>query len=202
MNKGDLLEFNNQQYEIVENNIVLEHKKRSMVIKLNVAALIFIIVAISLQIAIFVESTFTVGLQELLILFVIYIGFFVYVVVHELLHGFAFKVFGNVEKKDIKFGVVWKSAMAYCVSTVPVTVKASRLSLMMPVYVICIPMYVIGMFLDIQVLCITSILFLSGSVGDVYYLWKLRKANKDQYMLEMLPTKSGYEIGYLLLEKK
>ena len=202
MEKGEVLHFNGEDFLLVENQIVEESKKKTVTILLNVFAIIGIIPLFVLHFVLTVPNAISIEIVDLLYFLFVYLGFFVYIVIHELLHGAAFHFFGKVEKKDIKFGVVWKSAMAYCISTVPVSVKASRLSLMMPVYVVCIPMYIIGIVLNIQVLCIGSILYLSGSVGDFYYMWKLRKAKKDQYMMEIIPTKSGYEIGYLLMEKK
>ncbi len=46
-----------------------------------------------------------------------------------------------------------------------------------------------------------GIFLFAGSVGDLYYMWKLRYTSDDYYMYEELPTKSGYEIGYFLFKK-
>lgn len=110
-------------------------------------------------------------------------------------------LFGKVPKKDIAFGVVLKSGVAYCISKIPVTVKASRLSLMMPVYIICIPLYIIAIIFNNVGLALYTVVLFSGSVGDIYYMWKLRKTDKNLYMFEKMPSKTGYEIGYLLFKK-
>jgi len=128
-------------------------------------------------------------------------SFFIFIVIHELLHGLAFMLFNKNKKNELKFGLVLKSGLAYCISTVPVRVGPSRLSLMMPVYVVCIPLYLFAMISGDIWLIVMAVFFLSGSTGDFYYMWKLRSTNKDLYIYEVMPTKTGYEIGYLLYKK-
>ncbi len=127
--------------------------------------------------------------------------FTLYVVVHEWIHGVAFRLFNKNTKEQVKFGVSFKSALAYCISTIPVQVPAARLSLMMPVYVVCLPLFTIAFITNSVWLALLASYYISGSVGDFYYMWKLRKSTKNQYMYELMPTRSGYEIGYLLFEK-
>ncbi len=91
--------------------------------------------------------------------------------------------------------------MAYCISTVPNTVRTSRISLMMPIYVIIIPMAIISVLTGNKYLAILTAAFFSGSAGDLWYMWTLRKYSKDLYILEEEPVDKEYEIGYYVLEK-
>jgi len=129
------------------------------------------------------------------------VSFIAFIIVHELLHGISFVLFGKVGFKNIQYGIVLKSGVAYCISLVPVRVWASRLSLMMPVYAVCLPMYIYSLLAQDFLFTIVALLFFTGSVGDIYYMWKLRKTNKDLYMFEEAPTSKGYKIGYLLFKK-
>ena len=138
---------------------------------------------------------------DIILLFILIFGFFPYIVIHELLHGLAFVIFNKTSWKDLKFGIVIKSGMAYCISTVPVKVNPARLSLMMPIYLFCIPMMIFGIILNEVHIVLFSFLYFTGSTGDLYYMWKLRKTSKEFYMFEEMPTKSGYEVGYLLYKK-
>ncbi len=164
--------------------------------------MIFVVVAVGIDIGLFLAFTEEITIfMDPMILVVLIVGFILYIVVHELLHGAAFMLFNRNTKQELKFGFEKKSGMAYCISTTPVKVPAARLSLMMPIYVVCIPMFVLGIVFNDIVLQVISIFFVSGSSGDVYYMWKLRKASKDHYMFEEMPTATGYEIGYKLYKK-
>lgn len=199
---GNVADFSNGSFELIENVLVAEKDKRKFLIKLNLYTLLFLFVflAASISVNLLIHDGFVLkfGLMGPIIFL---LSFIVFIVVHELLHGLAFMVFNKNKKKELKFGLELKSGMAYCISTVPVQVGAGRLSLMMPVYVICIPLYIIAIITGNLWLLIAAVCFLSGSTGDFYYMWKLRKTSKDLYMFEEMPTKSGYEIGYLLYKK-
>lgn len=193
---GSLREFENGLYELVEDKIVPEKDKKSVIVKMNVYALLFIILSIPL--VLLIMGSGNIDFLELSLLF---FSYFIFIVVHELLHGISFVFDSEVSWKHIKFGLVLKSGMAYCISKVPVKVKVGRVSLMMPVYAVCLPMILLGFIFQNAAVVITGFIFLSGSVGDFYYIWKLRKTSSEYYMFEELPTESGYEVGYLLYKK-
>ncbi|AIO18706.1 hypothetical protein KQ51_00826 [Candidatus Izimaplasma bacterium HR1] len=194
---GTVRAFETGNFEVVENNIIPEKEKMKFIMKLNLYTLLMTVVGIIIVI-VFMPKDFTVNLIELSILL---FSFLIYVIVHELLHGMAFMIWNKTSWNQIKFGLVLKSGMAYCISKVPVKVNAGRVSLMMPVYIVCIPMLIIAFVLKDVALGIASIMYLSGSTGDFYYMWKLRHTKKDLYMHEEMPTASGYEVGYLLYKK-
>ena len=198
---GDIFTFNEVNYELLENNIIPRKKKTKFLIYMNLSAWLVVATGLIISMFVFKSGSFEFSLKSLLILSVYLIGFLLFAVIHELLHGGAFMLFGKVPKKDIAFGVVLKSGVAYCISKIPVTVRASRLSLMMPIYVICIPLYILAIIYNNFGLGIYAIILFSGSVGDIYYMWKLRNTDKNLYMFENMPNKSGYEIGYLLFKK-
>lgn len=209
MVKGDVMneigstqEFSTGTFELVEDVIVPEQDKKSFLVKLNVYTLVFMFIFLGLSLgAYFIFHNVVIIGFGLMGPLLILPSFILFIVVHELLHGAAFVLFNKNKWKELKFGLVLKSGMAYCISTVPVKVGPSRLSLMMPVYVVCLPMYIYAMVAGDIWLIIISVLFLSGSTGDFYYMWRLRRTSKDLYMHEVMPTKSGYEIGYLLYKK-
>jgi len=198
---GDKFLFNEVEYELLENNIVSRKKKKKFLIYMNLSAWLVITIGVIINLIIFRTGSIEITLKSVFILGAYLIGFIVFAVIHELLHGGAFMLFGKVPKKDIAFGVVLKSGVAYCISKIPVSVKASRLSLMMPVYVICTPLYIIAIIFNNFGLGLYAVILFSGSVGDFYYMWKLRSTDKNLYMFENMPNKTGYEIGYLLFKK-
>lgn len=205
---GQIDTFENGNYELVEDQVVKPKDKRKVILWLNFWTLILFFVGVGIVALLFPDGfSIELGsgdevLATLLWVFLALVSFLVYVIVHEYLHGLAFRLFNGNTKAQVKFGISWQSAMAYCISTVPVKVKAARLSLMMPVYVVCIPIFVLALILQNAWLGVLAMYYFSGSVGDIYYMWKLRKTTKDKYMHEKMPTKTGYEVGYLLYEKK
>ncbi len=204
---GTIYEFENGKYELMEDHIVPDRKKRRFILLLNLSA--FLVLGIGFIItALVTDGTYAIVIDKpidlilnLLILILTAVSFFIYAVFHEWLHGWAFRRFNHTPKNLIKFGIVWKSAMAFCISLVPVKVRAGRLSLMMPVYVVCIPIFALGIVLNNPWISMLSFFYLSGSVGDFYYMWKLRCTDKNYYLHEEMPTETGYEVGYLLFRK-
>lgn len=194
--------FSNGVYEEIDNTIIPNNKKNVFLLKLNIYAIIIIVILMVPTLLIFDSYSIEVSGGKTIFLLLVYIlSFIVFIIVHELLHGISFVIFGKVKLKELRFGFIWKSGMAYCISTVPVKISAARISLMMPVYAVCIPMYIIGIIINDFGITILAIFFLSGSVADFYYIWISRKANKNFYMFEEMPTISGYEIGYRLYKK-
>lgn len=194
--------FSNGVYEEVDKTIIPDNKKNSFIIKLNIYAILLVVVLVIPTFTIFQPLSFEIdGIEFIIMFFVFMLSFLIFIVVHELLHGISYIIFGKVKWKELKFGIVLKSGMAYCISTVPVKIRASRISLMMPVYAVCIPVYVIGILVDSFGVSVLAIMFLSGSVADFYYIWMSRKVNKELYMFEEMPSVSGYEIGYILYKK-
>ena len=184
----------------MEDHIIPTNKKMPLLFKLNWWALGFILISGIVTVGMFwnrIDVTF-----DLIGVALYLLSFLAFVIVHEVLHGLSFVVFSGQSWKTIRFGLVLKNGLAYCISLVPVTIRRARWSLMMPLYVICIPLYLYGIFTSSFALAILAILFASGSVGDIYYLWQLRTANPTYYMMEEEPTKHGYEIGYYLYQKQ
>lgn len=189
--------FPNGNYKLVEDKIIPNKEKKKFMIKLNVYTLLFTVLGM-----VFIILVFPKPLDVNLVLSAILVfGFLPFIVIHELLHGLTFKLFNNMSWKELKYGIVIKSGVAYCISTVPVKIRAARLSLMMPIYAFCLPIMILGVVLNQFELVFFGFLYASGSTGDFYYMWKLRNTKKEYYMFEEMPTKTGYEIGYLLYEK-
>ena len=197
-------EFDNVEYVLIEDNVVSKKDKKRTLMLINVFAMVIVVVLTASTFVLLYngQTVYTFGILDLIVFTLLLMSFLPYIVIHEWLHGVAFRIFNKNDKSQINFGIVWKNLMAYCISTVPVEVRAARLSLMMPVYVVCIPLYILGVALDNVWIAFIAIFYLSGSAGDFYYLWKLRKTDKTLYMHEKNPTSDGYEIGYLLFDKK
>ena len=205
---GDILEYDGEHYRVMENRIKRGEEKRKAVINLNIIAIptIAIVYFGCLFILLIIndgstEPTNYTSSGFFLNFIIAIVSFLVYIIVHEYTHYLAYRIFGKTKKKNLKFGFVLKSAMAYCIAITPNTVKASRLSLMMPIYALIIPLIIIALIFQSTFLILLASIFASGSCGDIWYMWTLRKDAKDKYIIEAMPASDGYEIGYLVLEK-
>ena len=115
---------------------------------------------------------------------IVMLSIIMFILFHEYLHGIGFRIDREVIKKDIKFGFSKKLMAPYCVCKKPNKITSTRISLMLPIFVICFPMFIAGLIIDNVGLLFFASFCLSGSSGDIYYLWKLRKEQKDHYMFE------------------
>jgi hypothetical protein len=195
---GETYTFQETDYKLIATDMVANKDKRSFLLKMSIAAILFTIIASVLTILLFpsgVEVTFRV--IPVILLLIAYIA---YIPVHELLHGMIFVIGSKHSWKELKFGLVLSNGLAYCIPLVPETIARVRWSLMMPLYVVCIPLYLYAIISQQFGLAVYAVFLAAGSVGDIVYLWKLRHYKRSQYMMEELPTKHGYEIGFHIYE--
>jgi len=206
-NQGDILEYGQNKFIILENRIAAGKEKTNKIILINIAAILLMVLVYVLYIPFrIITGTPAEGLSFSMEKFFIYsavffVSFIAFVVAHEYVHYLSYRIWGKVPKEKLKFGLVVKSGMAYCISLEPTTVKESRTSLMMPIYVLVLPVIVLAFALQNGFLVFLSAMFFSGSAGDLWYMWTMRKDSKDKYVIESMPKNGEYELGYLLLEK-
>ncbi|MEX1376829.1 MAG: DUF3267 domain-containing protein [Eubacteriales bacterium] len=205
---GDILEYDGVQYKVIENRIKRGTEKRKVIINLNLIALpimILVFAFLYFLLALLNKGTLLhINLSTggfIINMLIIFGSFIVFAAIHECAHYLAYKFIGKTKKENLKLGIAPKSGMAYCIALSPNTVSASRWSLMMPIYALIIPLSAIAIILQSTFFIFLVSLFASGSAGDIWYMWTMRKDTKDKYIIEALPASSEYEVGYLVLEK-
>ena len=205
---GDILEYDGVQYKVIENRIKQGKEKRKVIIDLNLLA--FPIVILVFAFLYFLLALLNDGVLPpinlsiggfIIDMLIIFASFIVYAAIHEFAHYLAYKIIGNTKKANMKIGIAPKSGMAYCIALSPNTVRASRWSLMMPIYTLIIPLSVIAVILQSTFFIFLVSLYASGSAGDIWYMWTMRKDTPDKYIIEALPESSEYDVGYLVMEK-
>jgi len=103
------------------------------------------------------------------------------VVVHELLHAFAFYYWGNISFKDIRLGFNWKKFVAYCRCLAPVKIWMLRIILLLPLF-FTVPIAFVVLLLYPSawtVILISSTI--SVCMGDLLMIIELRRF--DGYLL-------------------
>lgn len=112
------------------------------------------------------------------------------VVVHELLHGIGWVLFGRKPFSAVKFGFQWKTLTPYAHLTEPVEVNAYRIGAFLPGFVLGILVYVLSLLLGDGNLFWFSLVHTSAAGGDWLILWLLREA-KSGALVEDHPTNAG-----------
>src|SRR5699024_4411392 len=126
-----------------------------------------------------------------------YIGYLLGIILHEALHAFGFILFGEAKMTEIKFGIMWKYIAPYAHCKVPLTIKAYRIALLLPVILTVIIPLILALIIGNGLLLFISVLLTAGGIGD-WIIFRRIKTFPGNALLEDHPTKIGciiYEEG-------
>lgn len=112
------------------------------------------------------------------------------IVIHELIHGISWMIFGRKLFSSIKFGVQWKTFTPYAHLKEPVEVNAYRLGAFLPGFMLGILPYVLSLVLGNGDLFWFSLIHTSAAGGDWLILWLIRNI-KAGMQVEDHPTNAG-----------
>jgi len=121
-----------------------------------------------------------------LLLAVILLG----VVVHELIHGLAWVIFGRKPFSAIKFGFQWRSLTPYAHLKESVEVNAYRMGAFMPGFILGILPYIFSLALGNGDLFWFGLIHTAAAGGDWLILWLIRNV-KAGSPVEDHPTNAG-----------
>lgn len=99
---------------------------------------------------------------------------FIGIILHELIHGIAFIIFGKAKLLEVKFGVLWKSFTPYAHCKIPLKLKAYRIALLAPVIITGFIPLIIALFIDSLALVIVAAFLITAGAGD-WIMYKLLK---------------------------
>jgi hypothetical protein len=112
------------------------------------------------------------------------------VVLHELIHGLSWVIFGRKPFSAIKFGFQWKTVTPYAHLKEPVEVNAYRIGGFMPGFILGIVPYFMSLLLGDGNLFWFSLIHTAAAGGDWLILWLIRKV-KAGMLVEDHPTNAG-----------
>ena len=127
--------------------------------------------------------------NSVILLVVVLLG----VVMHELIHGIAWVIFGRKHFSAIKFGFQWKTFTPYAHLKEPVEVNAYRIGAFMPGFVLGILIYILSVLLGDGNLFWFSLVHTAASGGDWLILWLIRSV-KSGMQVEDHPTNAGCHV--------
>ena len=115
----------------------------------------------------------------------LFILMFIWLIIHELLHGIGFSIFKSVDKKNITFGMFLEKGIFYCMCKQNIPKKVILTSLLFPVTIIGLITLIIGMYINSFVLVYLSILNIVSSIGDIVMIIYFIKAPSDIIYLDL-----------------
>lgn len=156
----------------------------------NVAVLFIALPVVILQFALFgyfnPESDQTMTWGFLLFFVIVIAG----VLVHELIHGVTWAIFGRKPWSSIKFGFQTRTLTPYCHINEPIEVNAYRIGAFMPGLVVGILPYVYSLTTGDPNWFWFSLIHTSAAGGDWLVLWLIRNVKKGS-LVEDHPSQAG-----------
>lgn len=156
----------------------------------NVIVIFLSIPVVILQFAIFLLLHGAEGLELTRNSAVLLIAVLLGIVIHELIHGISWVIFGHKPFSSIRFGFQWKTFTPYAHLKEPVDVNAYRLGAFMPGFILGILTYSLSLVTGNGDLFWFSIIHTSAAGGDWLILWLLRNVRSDA-QVEDHPTNAG-----------
>jgi hypothetical protein len=112
------------------------------------------------------------------------------ILVHELIHGVSWVIFGNKPFSAIKFGFQWKTITPYAHLKEPVEINAYRIAGFMPGLILGILPYLLSLVLGDGNLFWFGLVHTAAAGGDWLILWLIRNV-KAGMLVEDHPTNAG-----------
>jgi hypothetical protein len=123
--------------------------------------------------------------------------FLVGIVLHELIHGVAWKFAANIPFSQITFGFQWKTITPYAHCKIPIPKRAYVIGTAMPAVVLGIVPFIISLANGSGWMLIIGVLFTFAAVGDFLIIYLIRTVPWN-VLVEDHPTNAGcfvYENG-------
>lgn len=108
--------------------------------------------------------------------------YFIWIIIHELLHYLGFIIDKEVNNKNVVMGILLEKSICYCMCKQLISKKRILISLLMPLIFIGIITLIIGIFINDLTLIVLSILNISGCSGDIMmFMFAVKLPNDIKY---------------------
>ena len=112
------------------------------------------------------------------------------ILVHELIHMFAWAFFAKKPLSAFKLGFQWKSLTPYAHSKKPMDIRSYRLGSFAPGLLLGILPWIVSLFTGDILLFFFGFLYTTAAGGDFLILWIIRNVKPDT-LVEDHPTHAG-----------
>lgn len=128
-------------------------------------------------------------------------GYIAYIFVLELLRGLALLFSRDIKLRDISLGVIVRSGSVYCISKVPVKIANMRVALLLPLFLVSLPLLAYSIAVGNVIILIGAALSLTISGSDLWFFGRLRKHKGSDFLLEDKASQDNETpSGYVLKE--
>lgn len=128
------------------------------------------------------------------------VGFFLLIVVHELIHGLTWGIFAENHFHSISFGVIWSALTPYCTCSEPLKKYQYLLGAAMPTLVLGFVFALVAGWIGNFALFLLAEMMIFGGGGDFYIILKLLRFRSKQQLV--LYYDHPYECGVVAFVKK
>jgi hypothetical protein len=156
----------------------------------NVIVMFISLPVVILQFAIFLFFHNTQALKPTWSSAILIIAILVGILIHELIHGISWVIFGGKPFSAIQFGFQWKTFTPYAHLKEPVEVNAYRLGGFLPGFLLGILPYLLSLVFGHGDLFWFGLVHTSAAGGDWLILWLIRHV-KAGVQVEDHPTHAG-----------
>ena len=140
------------------------------------------------------------GTEKYFLKFLIFIAvYFVFIVLHELIHGLTWGLFAKSHFKSISFGIIWEMVTPYCCCSEPLTKAQYIIGSSMPTLILGFIPAVISVIIGNPWLLTLSVLMIFGGGGDFFIILKMLSYRSRG--AETLFYDHPYECGVVVFEK-
>lgn len=140
------------------------------------------------------------GTEKYFLKFLIFIAvYFVFIVLHELIHGLTWGLFAKNHFKSISFGIIWEMVTPYCCCSEPLTKTQYIIGSAMPTLILGFIPAVVSVIIGSPWLLTLSVLMIFGGGGDFFIILKMLSYRSRG--AETLFYDHPYECGVVVFEK-
>ena len=147
---------------------------------LNILSIVLMIVVGT--IVLFIERNDS---YDITMSFGLFILMFIWLIIHELLHGVGFAIFKEVSIKNLSLGMFLEKGVFYCMCKQKITKKVILTSLLFPLSIIGIITLIIGMVINSYTLVFLSVANIVSSIGDIVMTIYFLKTPNDIIYLDL-----------------
>lgn len=123
-------------------------------------------------------------------LWILAIACVVGIVVHELIHGLAWKWVSHCSWKDISFGILKKMYTPYCHCEKPLLVRHYKVGALAPLVVLGVIPTILAFCFGWYGALLFGILFIDMAGGDIMIVWKIRHESPSSLVYDH-PSDAG-----------
>lgn len=93
--------------------------------------------------------------------------YFLWMFLHELLHGIGFSLNKDINHKNIVYGAALEKGILYCMCKEKISKNSIMISLVFPFFIIGIFTFFIGLIINNEILMLLSLFNIVGCIGDL-----------------------------------